>query len=146
MKKSFFLLLFACLASVVVGQNTPLHPPSAVHADLDNYVLFSVPDKSATYNYIFDGSLNLDAFEKSVQTRYKIYELAAEFAISGDEDSEGICMYIIGKMPDPDFDSWFAGTLPIILSVSAVLPEQGATKEEERQAEKILRLKSRLFD
>ena len=92
---------------------------------------------------IFDSGLNLKAFEREVQIRYGIYEIAAESAISGDAETEGIAWFIVDQMKESDFERWYNSTLPAMLEMLSI-PES-TSNEDVATAEKVQRLKKRLF-
>ena len=150
MKKSFFLLLFACLASVLVGQNTSTTENLVIRDDIEG--LYSGLRSGAYTDLvwrpvseytIFDSGLNLEVFEREVQIRYNIYEIAAEAAIAGDAETEGVAWFIVDQMKEPDFEAWYNSTLPAMLEMLSI-PES-TSKEDVATAEKVQRLKKRLF-
>ena len=185
MKKSFFLLLFACLASVLVGQNTSTTENLVIRDDIEGLYnggnltevtsrTFTIPDvntdgyilasergwpltvsglRSGAYTdlvwrpvseyTIFDSGLNLEVFEREVQIRYRIYEIAAEAAIAGDAETEGVAWFIVDQMKEPDFEAWYNSTLPAMLEMLSI-PES-TSKEDVATAKKVQRLKKRLF-
>ena len=192
MKKAFFLLLFSCLAGLLVGQNLTVRDDmqssefikirladpaeNAVYhhvGTLDSALsIYVVPDVGTDYvlvsetygmvtpgilngNYndlvwrpvseytIFDSGLNLEVFEREVQIRFQIYEIAAEAAIAGDAETEGIAWFIVEQMKDAGFERWYNYTLPAMLEMLSI-PES-TTLEDVATAEKVQRLKKRLF-
>lgn len=161
MKKAFFLLLFAGLAELLVGQNhqTVTAENLVIRDDMSQFAVNVVPTetsgvlRSSTFNdmvwrplseyTIFDSGLNLSAFEKEVQIRYQVYEIAAESAISGDTETEGIAWFVVQRMTEPDFMMWYTNTFPAMLEILS-MPES-TSKEDIGVAEKAQRLKKRLF-